>query len=49
MVKREEADSGLRAGFMTEEEALRQQLQQEVEVPPEEEIEETPAKEEEIV
>ncbi len=49
MVKREEADSGLRAGFMTEEEALRQQLQQEVEVPPEEEIEETPAEEEEIV
>ncbi len=49
MVRREEADSGLRAGFMTEEEALRQQLQQEVELPPEEEIEETPAKEEEII
>jgi translation initiation factor IF-2 len=49
MVKREEADSGLRAGFMTEEEALRQQLQQEVELPPEEEIEDTPAKEEEKV
>lgn len=42
MIKREEADSGLRAGFITEEEALRQQMQHEVEAPPEEEIEETP-------
>ncbi|MDD4541217.1 MAG: translation initiation factor IF-2 [Eubacteriales bacterium] len=49
MVKREEADSGLRAGFMTEEEALRQQMQQEVEMPPEEEIEETPVEDEEKV
>ena len=42
MIKREEADSGLRAGFITEEEALRQQMQHEVEAPPVEEIDETP-------
>lgn len=49
MVKREEADSGLRAGFMTEEEALRQQVEHEVEIPPEEEIEKTPVEDEEKV
>ncbi|NLC25717.1 MAG: translation initiation factor IF-2 [Fastidiosipila sp.] len=49
MLKREEADSGLRAGFMTEEEALRQQMEHEVETPTEEEIEETPVEDKEEV